>query len=213
MLSRPSSLLRPPPTPSRPPAVSRDHRLSAKSLPDPRRTGAEEGLSSSHDNHLDVPRPLRRRVPRHPLQVPKCLPWPSPSLIAARLPLSPGHPGKITTLQASLHAADRPVASTPLRRRPLNRHRGLRYRGPWRLPRPDSHRLAATSLSPDHLMSSGTISFQQRRPTYWTHTSTFPCRMTVLVVDVLVDAKPCFRLAAALPHPRSSLHRRLRACG
>ena len=113
MLSRPSSLVRPPPTPSRPPAVSREHRLWAGSLPVPRRTGTEEGLSSSYDNLLDVPRPLRRRVLRHPLQVPRCLPWPSPLLVGARLPLVPGHPGKMTTLQASLYAADRPVA--PLR--------------------------------------------------------------------------------------------------
>ena len=32
------------------------------------------------------------------------------SLIQARLPLVPGLPGKITTLQASLHAADRTLA-------------------------------------------------------------------------------------------------------
>lgn len=30
--------------------------------------------------------------------------------VRARLPLLPGHPGKMTTLQTSLHAADRPVA-------------------------------------------------------------------------------------------------------
>ena len=45
----------------------------------PRRVGAEEGLSSSLDNLLTVPRPLRRRVHRHPLQDPGCLPWPSPN--------------------------------------------------------------------------------------------------------------------------------------
>jgi hypothetical protein len=32
------------------------------------------------------------------------------TLIEARLPLDPGHPGVLTTLQASLDAADRPVA-------------------------------------------------------------------------------------------------------
>ena len=37
--------------------------------------------------------------------------------------------------------------SAPLRTRPLDRARGLRYRGPWRLPGPDLHRLAALSLS------------------------------------------------------------------
>src|SRR5215218_4571548 len=35
----------------------------------------------------------------------------------------------------------------PPRRRDLARRRGPRYRGPWRLPGPDSHRLAAVSLS------------------------------------------------------------------
>jgi hypothetical protein len=47
-------------------------------LPQPRRLGATEGLSSSHDNLPTVPRPLRRRVPWHPLQAPRCRPWPSP---------------------------------------------------------------------------------------------------------------------------------------
>src|SRR6266508_4510430 len=35
----------------------------------------------------------------------------------------------------------------PLRRRDLARRREPRYRGPWRLPGPDSHRLAAMSFS------------------------------------------------------------------
>jgi hypothetical protein len=35
----------------------------------------------------------------------------------------------------------------PPRRRDLARRRGPRYRGPWHLPGPDSHRLAAVSLS------------------------------------------------------------------
>src|SRR6266571_5187757 len=35
----------------------------------------------------------------------------------------------------------------PLRRRALTRRREPCYRGPWRLPGPDSHRLAAVSLS------------------------------------------------------------------
>ena len=47
--------------------------------PGPRKARAEEGLSSSRDTLLHVPRPLRRRVLRRPLQVPKRLPWPSPN--------------------------------------------------------------------------------------------------------------------------------------
>jgi hypothetical protein len=35
----------------------------------------------------------------------------------------------------------------PLRRRALTRRREPRYRGPWRLPGPDLHRLAALNLS------------------------------------------------------------------
>jgi hypothetical protein len=37
-------------------------------LPVPRRDRAEEGLPSSQNNCLTVPRPLRREVPPHPLQ-------------------------------------------------------------------------------------------------------------------------------------------------
>ncbi len=48
-------------------------------LPEPRRLGATEGLSSSHDNPLTIPRPLRRRVLGHPLQALWCRPWPSPA--------------------------------------------------------------------------------------------------------------------------------------
>ena len=39
------------------------------------------------------------------------------------------------------------LCCTPPRPRDLARGRGPRYRGPWRLPGPDSHRLAAVSLS------------------------------------------------------------------
>src|SRR6266508_6041418 len=65
----------------------------------------------------------------------------------------------MTTLQASLDAADRPVArplpgTSSLRfdGRDLSCRREPRYRGPWRLPGPDSHRLAALSLSLGYVM-------------------------------------------------------------
>ena len=45
------------------------------------------------------------------------------------------------------HVADRAVAPAPLRTRPLDHARGLRYRGPRRLPGPDSHRQAIVNLS------------------------------------------------------------------
>ena len=60
-------------------------------LSTPRRAEAEEGLSSSRDTLLAIPRPLRRRVLRHPLQVLRCLAWPSPNphrLGTLRFPLS-----------------------------------------------------------------------------------------------------------------------------
>jgi hypothetical protein len=45
------------------------------------------------------------------------------------------------------HVADRTVAPAPLRTRPFDRARGLRYRGPRHLPAPDSHRQVALNLS------------------------------------------------------------------
>ncbi len=91
VLSRPSSLLRAPPTPGSTRPLGRVHPQRALGrLPLPgvagyrqdrfpgRSPGAEEGLSSSEDNLLAIPRPLRREVLRHPLQGLKCLPWPSP---------------------------------------------------------------------------------------------------------------------------------------
>src|SRR4029450_5288379 len=122
-------------------------------LPEPRRPGATEGLSSSHDNLPTVPRPLRRRVPWHPLQAPRCRPWPSPqeyrlgSLLAAC--------AVILNDAAGFASCCGPVGCPPRtggglpppRPRALARRRECCYRGPWRLPGPDSHRLAAVSLS------------------------------------------------------------------
>jgi hypothetical protein len=47
------------------------------------------------------------------------------------------------------HFADPAVAFAPLRTRPLDHARGRHYRGPSRLPAPDSHREAAPNLSLD----------------------------------------------------------------
>src|SRR5215475_8795309 len=58
-----------------------------------RRPGAEEALSSSQDNPPTVPRPLRREALGRPLQIPRRLPWPSPSKARARLLLGPAHAG------------------------------------------------------------------------------------------------------------------------
>ena len=60
---------------------------------------------------------------------------------------------KLTTLQTSLDVADWPNSSTPLRRWHFDQRRGFHYRGPWRLPGPDLHRLVIVSLSLGYVMS------------------------------------------------------------
>jgi len=97
VLSRPSSLLRPLPTPSRPPATSRA---------------------------LVIGGPASRAPP-----------WPR------------SRGGKCDDAAGFASCCGPLGCSTPLRTRPLGHGRGLPYRGPWPLPGPDSHRLAAVSLS------------------------------------------------------------------
>ena len=77
--------------------------------PDPRRVGAEEGLSSSRDTLLHVPRPLRRSssAPAPGSQAPSMA---FAKSTQARHPLFPAEAGAFTTLQTSPHAADRAVA-------------------------------------------------------------------------------------------------------
>ena len=83
----------------------------------------------------------------------------------------------------------------PLRRRPLYRRREPHYQGPWRLPGPDSHRLAALSLSLGYVI---TTSLSSWRPSCWTHdgTRTPACRS--------VPPAPC-------PNERRSAWRRCRS--
>jgi len=64
----------------------------------------------------------------------------------------------VMTLQASLHVADWPVASVALRTRPLDHARGHHYRGPWRLPGPDSHRQADLSFSLGYVTTTSSLS-------------------------------------------------------
>ena len=122
--------------------------------PDSRRAGAKEGLSSSRDTLLNVPRPLRRRVPRRPLQVPKRLPWPSPKPHRLGTLSFPPHGRSLHDAADFASRCGPNSCSTPLRPRPLNRTRELRYRGPWRLPGPDSHRQAAANLSPGYVITN-----------------------------------------------------------
>ena len=134
----------------------------------PPQDGAEEDLSSSEDNPLTIPRPLRREVHEHRLQDQRCRPWPSPLRNRLGSSSSTNRWTGVTTLQASLHVADWSVAPTPLRTPPLDDARGPHYRGPWRLPGPDSHRQAALSLSLSYVT---TTSLSSWRPNCWTHSS------------------------------------------
>ena len=133
-----------------------------------RRSGAEEDLSSSKDTLLTIPRPLRREILRHPLQALWCRPWPSP--FGERL-------GSSSSVQRTDRRNDAAgftsccglvSCSAPLRTRPLDHARGLHYRGPWRLPGPDSHRQAALSLSIGYVITTST-SLLSWRPIFWTH--------------------------------------------
>jgi len=206
-LSRPSSLLRPPPTPSRLPAVSRFGGYGRASFPfRSRRVGGPQLGPTTGPHMVNRSPPLGHvavtcrigrlwacrhcpprgrggslQFPRHPsgrstpptpggssAPAPRSL---VPSLafasnLRARLPLVPLARLFVTTLQASLHAADRSVAPPRFDARPLGRRRGLHYRGPWRLPGPDLHRLAAVSCR--SVSPLGLTSFW-RRPGCWTH--------------------------------------------
>jgi len=158
VLSRPSPLLRPPPTPSRPPATSR-----ALVIGGPASLAA--GLSSSDDTLPTVPRPMRWGVRGHPLQVPlvPSVAFAHPSM--SRLPLGPARAGVcVTTLQASRHAADGRLFH------PAS-HPASRPRTGTSLPgtlasRPDSHRLAAVSLSLGYAVF---LLLSLWRPNCWTH--------------------------------------------
>src|SRR6266566_927202 len=67
----------------------------------------------------------------------------------------------------------------PLRRRDLARRRQPRYQGPRRLPGPDSHRLAATSLSLGYAL----FLLSLWRPNCWTHVGF----VNSVTADVQVD--------------------------
>jgi hypothetical protein len=140
--------------------------------PHPRRTRAEEGLSSSHDSLLDIPRSLRRRVLRRLLQAQRHLPWPSPVRYGLGSLLPCFHRSH-NDAASFASCCGLPSCSTPLRHRHLYRPRGLHYRGPWCLPGPDLHRLVIVSLSLGYVMLTPLCSW---RPSCWTHTGREPQR-------------------------------------
>ena len=81
-----------------------------------------------------------------------------------------GRPKAVNVYSAAgfTFVADRPVDPAPLRTRPLDHARGLHYRGPWRLPEPDFHRLAALSLTSGYVT---TTSLSSWRPLRWAHSN------------------------------------------
>jgi hypothetical protein len=123
--------------------------IGGASLPTvPQTIGAETALPGSHDDRPHVQRPLRRRVPQRPLLDQERLPWPSPYHHRLGSLLSRPSAGLVDDAYSGFtHVADRAVSPAPLRTRPLDHARGLRYRGPRRLPGPDSHRQAIVNLS------------------------------------------------------------------
>src|SRR6266571_2490648 len=141
-------------------------RLPGGRLPLPGTTGYRQALLPAtrsrrgHRGPLQFPRhPSDRSTPHTPEG--SLAPAPGsqvPSMafalrIRARLPLGPAHAG-IRNDAAGFASCCGPASCSPphrgfvapLRRRALTRRREPCYQGPWRLPRPDSHRLAAVSL-------------------------------------------------------------------
>ncbi len=131
-----------------------------------RRDGAEEGLPSSQDNLLTVPRPITPAGPSAPAPGSGVRSVAFALFLRARLLL--GRPKAVNNDDAAgfTFVADRPVDPAPLRTRPLDHARGLHYRGPWRLPGPDFPQLAALSLSIGYVTMT---SLSPWRPICWAH--------------------------------------------
>ena len=114
---------------------------------------ADEGLTSSRHSLLNVPRPLRREVPRGGIQVLDPFHGLHPEGPGSAPPLPCAMAGTLTTRQTSLDAADRSVAPPKgLSTLGFDRNRfqsqpPVCYRASWQLPGRDLHPLAMTSLS------------------------------------------------------------------
>jgi hypothetical protein len=92
---------------------------------------------------------IRRRVHQRPLLEQERSPWPSPCADGLGSLIDPPTAGPLNDACSGFtRVADRTIDPAPLRTRPLDHARGLHYRGPRRLPGPDSHRQAALNLSP-----------------------------------------------------------------
>ena len=84
----------------------------------------------------------------------------------ARLLLALLSQESLTTLQASLHVADRSVALPRSRPGLSATPGGFATGGSWHLPGPDLHRLVIASLSLGYVMHTP---LQSWRPSCWTH--------------------------------------------
>ena len=165
MLSRPSSLLRPPPTPSRPPATSRLPVIDGLT-PDPRRAGPRRASPVPVTTFWTFHAPYAGEVHRHPLQVPRRLPWPSPNPIAARLPLVPASAGNLDDAAGFASCCGPPSCSAPLRLPASRPTPEASLPGTLASPRtglaPAGCRKLVARLRHDR-------SFAIRRPSCWTH--------------------------------------------
>ena len=167
-MSRRSALLRPPPTPSRPPnpfpgsPVIGRHRF-----PPPRRRRSRGGSPQFPGQPSGRSTPITPEGSSAPASGSRAPSMAFAVAIAARLPLGPPKRVRVDDACSGFtHVADRPVASAPLRTRPLDHAREPRYQGPGHLPRPDSHRLAVLSFSFGYATTTSSSSW---RPNSWAH--------------------------------------------
>src|SRR4029453_19094987 len=94
----------------------------------------------------------------------------------------------------------------PLRPRDLARRRECRYRGPWRLPGPDSHRLAAVSLSLGYVVVAS-LPWSSAPELLDAHSAGIATRSTDQPVNVTCWHQPAYVSPQRKPH--SSPHSRL----
>jgi len=124
--------------------------IGRASLPSPRRRRGQDGSPEFPG------RPFARSTPLYAGGFLSARSWNKSAfrgLRPARTGSAPSRPARrrasLTTLhQGFTRVADRTIDPALLRTRPLDHARGHHYRGPRRLPGPDSHRQAALNLSP-----------------------------------------------------------------
>jgi hypothetical protein len=173
MLSRSSVLLRPPPTSARHFTVSQVRWLSVSMLPGTtswrsvvcvcRRRDGSLQFQGHPSDHSTPPAPGGSLAPAPSSLVPSMAfaHWGWARLLLVRAGTDRRDDAAGFTSCCGLVSC-----SAPLRTRSLDHARELCYRGPWRLPGPDSHRLAALSLWIGYVITTSLLSW---RPIFWTH--------------------------------------------